>query len=199
MLSIRIAKCPSCDGKHDKVECREFSVRRAAWTHWYTCPSTGDPVSVLVEVEGGRLYEIDPTIIESLMQARKAGKFVVAVFRQEQAGENLWTTHCVQHPHDFPTDHFAACVNLLREAFDKVAGPPPKAEEPMKRGAPKPTLWNPVRVPRVQTLQELQQGVDLNTAAANLGRAVAGDAGDSPVVVDDGEDEEDDGEEDERE
>lgn len=198
MLSIRIHKCPSCDGKHDQVDCHEYAVRRAAWTHWYTCPSTGDPVSVLVEVEGGKLYEIDPAIIETLMQARKAGKFVVAVFRQEQAGENLWNTHCVQHPYDFPTDHFATCVNLLREAFDKVAGPPPKADEPMRRATPKPTLWNPVAVPRVQTIKDLQRGVDLNTTAANLGRIVQADAADSPVVVEDQDDEEED-REDERE
>lgn len=143
-MQINVKQCPSCDRPHENVSLHEYSGKRAAWNNWYTCPVSGDPVSVLVEVEGGKPFEVEPAIVESLMRARKAGKYVIAVFRRESTPDGMWQTHCVQHPHDWPQDQFGECVNLLKQAFDKVVGPP--AKEQMTRGKPEPkvTLWKPV-------------------------------------------------------
>ena len=162
MVQINVRNCPSCDGAHELVECHEYNATSAShggtklWSHWFTCPTTGDPVSVLIQIDDGKVYEVEPEIIGSIMQARKAGKYVVAVFRQEPAGNGMWITHCTQHPHDFLTDHFGTCVNLLKDAFDKVVGPPTK-EVPMLRAKPEPAvqLWQPQKMAPMQPVEQI--------------------------------------------
>lgn len=44
-----LKSCARCGGNHDSLEFKEFKIPikdsdKETWTHWATCPSTGDPV-----------------------------------------------------------------------------------------------------------------------------------------------------------
>lgn len=53
-MVIDVEKCARCGEDHDDVAFQRFErpiKHKEEWTHWGTCPKTGEPIILRVEVE----------------------------------------------------------------------------------------------------------------------------------------------------
>ena len=126
MATIAIQHCHSCDGRHEDLEVREYATeQRGPWTHWYSCPRSGDPVPLALVSTPQGTAEVNHEIVEALLQAQQDGAYMVCVFRHD--GTLL---HLQRRTENFRHDWFAAAARLLKEDLEGETGPPPAAELP---------------------------------------------------------------------
>ena len=117
---LDVRHCPVCDAIHNGVPVHAFTKQTPPWTHWYACPTTGDPVPLtLVMMSTDRGIEINNVLIRALVRAQSTNAYMVAVYRVEDGQIKLDRT-----THNFPTGDFVNCVTLLRQDLDRETGPP---------------------------------------------------------------------------
>lgn len=117
---LDVRHCPVCDGMHNGLPVTAFAKQTPPWTHWFTCPTTGDPVPLtLVMMSPDRGIEINNVLIRALVHAQSTNAYMVAIFRVEDGQIKLDRT-----THNFPTGDFVNCVTLLRQDLDREMGPP---------------------------------------------------------------------------
>lgn len=117
---LDVRHCPVCDGIHNGVPVTAFAKQTPPWTHWFTCPTTGDPVPLtLVMMSADRGIEINNVLIRALVHAQSTNAYMVAIFRVDDGQIKLDRT-----THNFPTGDFVNCVTLLRQDLDRELGPP---------------------------------------------------------------------------
>jgi len=117
---LDVRHCPACDGMHHRLPVNPFRRETPPWTHWYACPTTGDPVPLtLVMMSPDRGIEINNVLIRSLVTAQATNAYMVAVFRVQDGQIKLDRT-----TQNFPTGDFQNCVTLLRQDLDREIGPP---------------------------------------------------------------------------
>jgi hypothetical protein len=126
--AFTIAECPGCGESHEGIQVSSFSVKTAKnpFTHWYTCPTTGDPVCSAVKSIGKHSYEIDPEFMRQIMEAMRSGRFLMALFYVKDGSPpeltRWWKTK------SFPKDDFGTVMRDLQLDLEKeYGGPLPKA------------------------------------------------------------------------
>lgn len=117
---LNVTNCPSCDAPHQDLEISSFNKHTPPWTHWFTCPSTGDPVPLtLVMVDPKSGIEVNNVIIRNLVHAQQRGAYMVSIFRIEDGQVKLDRT-----TFNFPTGDFVNCISLLKADLEREIGPP---------------------------------------------------------------------------
>lgn len=121
--TINIQECGGCGGRHEGLAVQEFSTPRLPWTHWFTCPTTKDPVSVSIIQEGDAQYAVDDDVVEQLCKATSTGRMLVGIFSVSEGKVAMWR-HMTE---GFPYVDLQRCVSMFSEDLAKL-GPPPAAE-----------------------------------------------------------------------
>lgn len=130
---LNIQNCFACDGSHQGVEIHTFATAaNQPWTHWYQCPTCGDPVPLMLVQRKAKLVEVDNAIIHQLVEAQESGRYMVAIFRP---GGQLQLARTTQN---FPIDQFSDAVGELQRNLDREVGPP--EQKPLERAAPAPLV-----------------------------------------------------------
>ena len=76
---IRINECPRCGQAHEVVvKAYRLSPKRQPFTHWFTCPVTGDPASLNLTLEGE--VQLDQRVVVALAEAQSAGQYMAAIW-----------------------------------------------------------------------------------------------------------------------
>lgn len=131
--SVNIRQCPCCDGSHDGLDVREFAKSQGPFTHWFLCPTLGEPVSIsLLMLSSGEGLELNGAVCQSIAKAQLSGRYLIAVFVISAEGKlELHRTS-----QKFPTGDFEECVNMLRKNLSSETGPAQPLQ--MQRGRPMP-------------------------------------------------------------
>lgn len=81
--TVNIKECPVCKSKHEDIALTEFKTGGyGPFTHWYLCPSTGDPAMLsLISIGDGVGIDIDHNILSQVLTAQASGRYMVAVWR----------------------------------------------------------------------------------------------------------------------
>lgn len=157
-----IGNCYACDARHEGIALHEYKTPNPPWTHWFTCPNTGDPVPVTLVQSRGLAIEIHNAILRRVMQAQASGSFMVAIFRREPKEPTGYTIFLNRETHRFPNDDYEAVIeqfaNNLRDELGPMKAKPLPPATPPKR----PTLHNS---PEEMDWKNVNQG-DMETAAA---------------------------------
>lgn len=141
-MQVRIPKCSACGQEHPDVEVGALATPQQPFTHWYQCPTNGDPVLLaLLTVEDQAPEVIHAQILQAVTRCMLAKKYLIAFFRVE-AGQ-VW---CDPPVYDgWPDGDFDAAIRLLADQFEKLKPQPsemPKADPIM----PRVNLWG--NIPR---------------------------------------------------
>ena len=140
---VSIHKCAACDNRHDVVELHEYGRIQPPFTHWYECPTLGDPVPVTIGMMGdGTGMELSGPTMQSLARAAKSGRWMAVVFYVEDTDQGRMVkmeTHTQRFPRSdfFEDGDHKGCLGLLREWCERDAGvQAPQAMQPAKRPVP---------------------------------------------------------------
>jgi hypothetical protein len=117
-IEINVQNCGSCDQQH-RVMATEY-MAGSTHTHWYLCPTTGDPVPLRMEIEGERLHIVNTEFLGHMMTAEKAGSFMAALFWRDTEDGRV-VIRSVVLPHNFPMPHES--IRALREHLERDFGP----------------------------------------------------------------------------
>lgn len=120
-----INECTVCGKRHDSVQLHAVVKPNSNFTHWYTCPETGEPEFVRLEQFEGKQSEIDRKLVEQLATATQSGEWLVCVFRREGKKLSLYRQN-----QNFPLQGKAAqdVVSLLQKDLSKEGAPPEAGE-----------------------------------------------------------------------
>lgn len=119
---ISINDCPACHSGHVGLKITEYNAPRGPFTHWYLCPSLGDPCNIsLAAMKNGQGMELDSDVCQALAIAQQAGRWMVAIWWIHDNGETL---SMVRPTYKFPIVEFEHAVRLLREKCQQEIGPP---------------------------------------------------------------------------
>jgi len=84
--TIDLLECFSCGSKHEKIPLHEYNLPNPPWTHYFTCPTSGDPVSIATAEVAGKPTIIHQDVANFLAVAKRAGHYLVAVFHKPEIG-----------------------------------------------------------------------------------------------------------------
>jgi len=137
--TVGIKKCDSCDGAHEGVAMQAFVRQNSPFTHWFTCPVTGDAVPVsLVGLTSGDAINLESRVLQRFVEAQISGRYVVLVSFVNAEGKLMF--NCINNhlPHG---DYFGepgrkGLFDLIRDAFENIVGPQQPKE--MKQASPVP-------------------------------------------------------------
>jgi hypothetical protein len=141
-MQVRIPKCSACGQEHASVEVFTLTTPQLPFTHWYSCPTNGDPVPLaLMTAQDQTTQAIHSQILQAVTRCLIAKRWLIAFFRVE--GGKVW---CDPPQYDgWPDGDFGAAVKLLAETVEKIK--PQQTEMP-----PAPPL-----LPRVNLFGEQGQ------------------------------------------
>lgn len=121
---LTVHKCAACDGKHEGIVMSEYTRPPAPFTHWYDCPTLGDPVPVaLAMMTNGGGMELNGPVCHALAAAQVAGRFMVMVCYHEDGKLRMRVT-----TNKFPTgDYFETAdakgvLGTLKEMLEREVG-----------------------------------------------------------------------------
>ena len=126
-----IHDCYSCHERHDHVAVTPYRTDNSPWTHWYACPTNGDPVPMTIQVKGENPVEVCRRIMRDVDEALAAGSLMSAIFYVGRDGKlkMRWMTD------KFPFGYFDETSRLLAEHNAKNGGIT-KPVEPLPRAQP---------------------------------------------------------------
>lgn len=118
--SLKIESCQSCGKSHNDVSATKLVGDQSPFTHWFTCPETGDPQLMTIQQRDAGSHGTTMDAIEkALHDAARAERYMVAVFHMENGKQILHRTS-----HQFPVSEFDSSVKLLKENLEDEIGPP---------------------------------------------------------------------------
>ena len=123
---LSIAECPACDGKHAGLEIHQFNRPSGPFTHWFTCPSQGDPVPLsLMMLKDGEGFELNTKVCQAVAAAQMSGRYLIAVFYINHDNNLLLerTTHKFPPADFFESKESKGVMGLLRESLEMEVGP----------------------------------------------------------------------------
>jgi len=110
--------CYACDAMHNALPLHAYKRSVPPWSHWYTCPTLGEPVSLTIVTDGKGNVEIANSVLRSLADATRCGRYMVAIWYLDGGKIMMTRTTC-----EYPQGEFAASVRLLDSDLAKEAGP----------------------------------------------------------------------------
>jgi len=161
--TIDLLECFSCGSKHEKIPLHEYNLPNPPWTHYFTCPTSGDPVSIATAEVAGKPTIIHQDVANFLSVAKRAGHYLVAVFHKPEIGSIT-----EQHPLKLSmrTEEFdlswgeTAWVMLrdeLRRMRDQELGVDPVDENDY----PRPTPIDPSTLPGLNLFSDNDEPLDV--------------------------------------
>ncbi len=131
MSTMQVLSCYSCGERHDEVELQKFSKDDPIWTHWYSCPKSGDPVPMKFSTkDGAPPVEQVRKALADLDRAIASGKWLSAIFFM--SGKDRVTIQWISE--NFPHAEYATCERLFASESAKHGGLPAPLE-PLPRAA----------------------------------------------------------------
>lgn len=109
-----IKQCVICKKAHQSVELVAMIRNREPYTHWYTCPETGEPEYVSLRTIGDDGLEVDSEVVDAIIQAANTGSYFVAVFHR-RGGKLL--LHSIPRAFPMSAEMKADVIKLLTENF----------------------------------------------------------------------------------
>lgn len=160
-LSLHVLSCYSCGQQHENISLHQFSKPNPPWTHWFTCPISGDPVCMTVVLKGETPVEQCRKVIADLDRAMIAGRYLSAIFYM--SAKDRVTLQWVSE--DFPHKEYETCQKLLADECAKQGGLPAPVG-PLPRANPQvfdaSKLFGPKAVPKAPA-RELDEVLGGNT------------------------------------
>jgi hypothetical protein len=139
-LAIRIAECYSCGGLHEGVLLNDFKTSRAPYTHWFSCPTTEDPVPLVVSCgEDGGPVEISPELLHPVREAARHGRYFMMMCYITDEPESQEPVKLHQLSKDFPSDLYESSIRWTERELRKAGVfpirpadlPPPSERRPL--------------------------------------------------------------------
>lgn len=131
---ISVNNCPACKGHHHRVAYSPMRQTLGLFNHYYSCEETGEPVPVSIVALEDRMVELPSFIVEKLITAVLAGKWVAAIWRVEDG-----KVHLDRMTQNFPREDLPRVVDLLAENLRKEVDPMADKQIKVNGGAP-PTV-----------------------------------------------------------
>jgi hypothetical protein len=117
-MEIKIAKCPSCGREHLNRPVTLLATPQPPFTHWYTCPETGDPVSMsLFMVDDQTAVAVPNQILQRVLRCLLSKRWMIACFRVE--GGRVWLEPDPVLFHDFPNGDFGVSIGMLYDSIKR--------------------------------------------------------------------------------
>lgn len=130
---LSIMHCYSCKGPHEKIPVYPYMTPHPPYTHYYICPSTGDPTGLAIVPSKDGLVEVNGEILALLSEAQQSDSFMIVVYWHAEGRVQFR-----RQSHKFPTTELQTCKGMILEDFEKQVGPP--AHTPLQEvEPPKPT------------------------------------------------------------
>jgi hypothetical protein len=145
---LDVLSCYSCGERHEGVTLHAFNKPIEPWTHWYTCPDSGDPVTLSVDGKHAAPVERVRRVVTDIERAAQVGRWLACIFFVEEGprrGELITTL--LWNQEDFPHAVYENCQDLLAKECAKHGGlPAPVAPLPRANG-PLSKLFRPIAEP----------------------------------------------------
>lgn len=143
--TISILECFSCGAKHDDLPINELNCGQPPYTHWYTCPTSGDPAHFTIGHIDGKRMPMNHDVMHFLNVAHGYGKYIVAI-GYETSPKDMIVAVITEV---FTTARFEEFVETIRtnfrESHDLMEGLPDDRPQPVE-GTLKPmsevNLWS---------------------------------------------------------
>lgn len=122
---LDVHKCAACDGRHDAIQVQSFNRPVQPYTHWYQCPTLGDPVPISIAMlTAGDAIELDGPVCQALAEAQIAGRWLVAVFHIDVDGRLILRRSSQKFPTGdlLQSAEHKGCIGLLKENFEQEVG-----------------------------------------------------------------------------
>jgi hypothetical protein len=122
--NLNVHQCAACDGQHENIEVHDYNRPQPPFTHWYMCPTLGDPVPIaLAMLKEGQALELNGPICQALAEAQIAGRFMVAVFMIKD-GQLLLrrTTHKFPTAEYFESKESPGCLGTFKKNLEQETG-----------------------------------------------------------------------------
>lgn len=137
---VRIQECAACGASHADVALTEYNKKIGPFTHWYACPTLGDPCQLaLLSLNGEDGIELSGPICAALTEAQFAGRYMVAIWFLDAEGKLRMHRIC----HRFPTIDMLGdgtnpgVLGMLKSDLERECG-----------GAQQPAVMRPATAPK---------------------------------------------------
>lgn len=137
--------CYSCDSNHQNMELHEYKGQQPdPFTHWFTCPKTGDSVSVIVKTFEGKPKVMSDELAMALVKASQnsTGYIAITVTPIEDGENNKPRVDVYRTSDKFPHSHWMQAINDVVDNLKAEMGP--LQDVPMKT-APLPDEDEPFK------------------------------------------------------
>jgi hypothetical protein len=173
-LSLQIVECYSCRQQHGAVELKAFAKPPEPWTHFYVCPTNGDPVPVALKMRNGNAIEYLRKVVADLDTAQVRGRWLSAIFYiQEDGGVML-----LHNQFDWPHKAFETAIDLFKQQAAKSGGLPEAG--PLPIGTP-PKPGDVVKIPLAQLFNRNGNGQQQPDSANDQAAGASAKAADGPA------------------
>jgi hypothetical protein len=116
---MAINVCAACQGSHRDIDIHEFQTPQRPWTHWYTCPTLGDPCPVaLAQMRNGEGMNLDGDVCQSLAAAQQSGQWLVAVFWIDEERR----IQCRRSVNKLPLSDVPRIVQMFKDSCQEIIG-----------------------------------------------------------------------------
>ena len=120
---VDFEECGSCGKSHSISAINKYSTPQPPYTHWYICPTTGDPCGASIVSQNGKEQTINASVLSRLATAHACENFLVAICWVDN-GKLKYTRQALSFPHRF----FHDCAEHVRQDLESEVGPPQPAE-----------------------------------------------------------------------
>lgn len=123
--NLTVHKCAACDGKHEAIQMREFTRPPHPFTHFYLCPTLGDPVPVaLAMMHAGTAMELRGPVCQGLAAAQVCGRFMAVIFWHDDENKLRMYFHEEKFPMGdyFETADQKGVMGMLKQQLEANAG-----------------------------------------------------------------------------
>lgn len=121
---IKILECHACGGLHNDVEIHEYNHPCGSFTHWYSCPTSGDPVSLTISSGTGlESVSIPPDLMRKVREASRVNRYLACIFWVDESLPKDDQLQHTQESNNFPTKDYLPCVRWLEQQLLQAGGP----------------------------------------------------------------------------
>lgn len=129
--TIQIVQCYSCGEQHGAVQLQPYVKPSPPWTHWFCCPTNGDPVPLTLiyqENQPEQAVELNRRVVSDFAKAYGNGRWLAAIFFVD--GDKVYSGI---NASEWPHKEYETALALLQQHAEKHGGLP--KPEPLPRAA----------------------------------------------------------------